>query len=166
MRLTVRVRINWPVPAVKLLDTVTVAVGGDPRTVRRDEAYPCPFFGMNRVSNDPDQGLDAMAWVLWNEEPDHGWPDEPEPPALVMLVIDTYGTLEPGWVDVERLHRTNVLAVVRDWLDHQGVPRTAWWWSCEDLDYFPATLDITSLTTDPDQLRALPPDARWSPQQT
>jgi hypothetical protein len=168
VRLYVRVRVNWPVPAVALLDAVTVAVGGAPQTVQRDEAHPCPVFGMNRVSNDPDQGLDALAWVLWSEDPDQGVsPDEPEPPALVMVVmINTPGTLDPGWQDVEHLHNTNVLPTVRDWLDQQGVPRTAWWWCCEDLRYFPGTVDIAALTTRPDELRDLHPQLRWSPQQT
>jgi hypothetical protein len=80
VHVTVRVRVNWPIPAVRLLDAVTVAVGGDPRTVRRTEAHPCDIYGMHRVSNEPDQGLTALAQVLWAEEPDCGWPNEPEPP--------------------------------------------------------------------------------------
>lgn len=160
-----RVRINWPVPAVALLDAVTSAVGGDPATVRRDEAHPCDIFGMHRVGNQPDQGLGALVWVLWAEEPDRGWPDEPDPPALVMLVVNTAGELHPLWDDLQRLHETNVLPVVRDWLDDRRVPRTAWWWCCEDLGYFPGTLDVAALTR-PDDLRALPPDARWSPDNT
>jgi hypothetical protein len=146
-----------------LLDAVTVAVGGDPATVRRDEAHPCEIYGMNRVSNEPSQGLDALALVLWAEEPDLGWPpDEPEPPALVLLVIDTVGELHPLWDDLDALHKTNVLPLVRDWLDDEGVPRSAWWWCCEDLGYFPGTLDVATLAH-PHDLRALPPEARWSP---
>jgi hypothetical protein len=166
VHVTLRVRINWPIPAVRLLDAVTFAVGGDPRTVRRTEAHPCDIYGMDRISNEPDQDLAALAQVLWTEQPDNGWPDEPEPPALVILTASAPGVLEPPrWIDLRQLHDSGVLPVIRDWLDTHHVPRTSWWWSCEQLGYFPGTIDIAALGHPPD-LSTLSHQAQWTPPAT
>jgi hypothetical protein len=38
--ITTQVRINWPVAAERLLDELTILVGGDPKTVVRQRFAP------------------------------------------------------------------------------------------------------------------------------
>jgi hypothetical protein len=131
MTLTTRVRINWPVPAVALLDAVTLAANGDPATVERDEEHPSPIWNMSWVRNRPGQGLDAYIHVRWSEQPDVGDEEPTEPPALVVLTIDTPEPRRGRPFTGEQLLALQLLPAVRDWLDDNHVPRTAWWWEDE-----------------------------------
>lgn len=151
MTLTTSVRINWPVPAVSLLDTVTTAAGGDPATVRRfivAPGEPCwsgsPLLAdRHRVANLADQGLATLASVQWAEGPvfDH----EDQPPALVVLTIDNpYGDGRgPTGGEVQA---SRILPAVVDWLDRHGVPRDAWWWNRESWGtWHPGTVEVERL---------------------
>src|SRR5262245_45697356 len=144
MTLTTHVRINWPVPAVALLDAATIAAGGDPTTVERDEEHPSPIWNMSWVRNRPSQGLDAFLHVRWSEKPDQGDEEVPEPPALVVLTIDTPEAARGRPTTGRELIAFQILPAVRDWLDAHHVPRTAWWWDDEyQGTYHPATTDVT-----------------------
>lgn len=159
MTLTTQVRINWPVPAVKLLDHVTTVAGGDPATVRREHRRTGePFYEGSTlvrtrelVRNCVGQGLKTLALVTWAEHPETDRGDDeysiPVPPALVVLSIDNpYGF---GHEDRGRWVQANlILPAVADWLDEQGVPRDAWWWDDETAGTFhPGTTDVRYLDT-------------------
>jgi hypothetical protein len=143
MTLTTEVRINWPVPAMKLLDHITEIAGGDPDSIARRVT-------VNGAYNRAGQGLMTLAGIRWMEQPetDVGEVDEPwpVPPALVVLHVDNpygYGDDEHRgrWVQANR-----VLPAVVEWLDQQGVPRTSWWWEDETAGtYHPGTEPVSKL---------------------
>ena len=152
MTFTAHVRVNWPVPAVQLLDAATHAAGGDPATVERHEEHPSPIWNTSWVTNKPHQGLLAYLHVRWGEQPDHGDAGHPEPPALVILTIDTPETAKAAIADA-------ILPAVRDWLDDQGVPRTTWWWDDEKAGTrHPGATDVAAIA-DPTLHRDT-----WNPQ--
>lgn len=144
MTITTEVRINWPVPAIKLLDHVTRVAGGDPAKVRRNT-------DVNWCYNRPAQGLRTLAGVTWSERPmsviefDDDYRAE-YPPALVVLSIDNpYGYGPPEntgrWVQA-----FEILPKIVEWLDDQGVPRECWWWEDECAgEYYPGTVDVAQL---------------------
>jgi hypothetical protein len=159
MTLTTQVRINWPVPAVKLLDHVTLVAEGDPRTVERrshgpgDPYWEGSTFNHQRhgVRNRAGQGLMTLASIEWGEHPETDAGDDeypiPVPPALVVLSIDNpygFGHEDRGrWVQANR-----ILPAVVEWLDGQGVPRDQWWWEDETAGTFhPGTTDVRFLDT-------------------
>lgn len=164
MTLTTQVRINWPVPAVRLLDHVTVVAGGDPATVQRRVAAPGePYYPggvsvarRHTVRNRAAQGLMTLAYVEWGEQPETNAGDEdepwPVPPALVILSIDNPYGFGPDedrgrWVQANR-----ILPAVAEWLDDQGVPRDRWWWEDETAGTFhPGTSDVRLLDGPEDQ---------------
>lgn len=159
MTLSTRVRINYPVAAVRLLDAVTVAAGGDPQTVRRS------YSAASCVTNDYGQNLLARAGVQWWERLDEGeaigftpnghlvWS---EPPALVELSLDTSYVGRKGQPGI-MVHVYKILPAVVSWLDEEGVPRTSWWWEDDHHSTFhPGSVDVASLATDD-------PIETWSP---
>jgi hypothetical protein len=156
MTLTTEVRINWPVPAVKLLDHVTAMAGGDPATVARRVSD-------TSVYNHAGQGLRTLAGIRWMEQPetDLGEPDWPHPcpPALVVLSLDNpygYGEDEHRgrWVQAN-----DILPAVVEWLDEQGVPRDQWWWEDETAGtYHPGTIDVRYLDSTDER-------ETWQPEQ-
>jgi hypothetical protein len=146
MTLTTEVRINWPVPAVRLLDVATMAAGGDPAAVERDEDHPSPVWNMSWVRNRPDQGLAAYLHVRWTEQPDEGMADCPEPPALVILVIDTPEGTRGRSRTGQQVTAEVIVPPVREWLDSLDVPRRCWWWEDELKGSFhPGSTDIAAL---------------------
>lgn len=136
MTITTEVRINWPVPAVALLDHVTRVAGGDPTAVRRRSTA-------TSVANELGQGLRTLADVWFSELPDNG----DAPPAHVILTIDNpYGFKSPTGIEVQA---REILPAVVEWLDAQGVPRDRWWWEDESRGtYHPGTCDVALLLSD------------------
>lgn len=151
--ITTEVRVNWPVPAKRLLDHVTRTAGGDPATVRRREKS-------HSLSNHAGQGLRTLAGVRWSESPDEGEEDWPAPPALVVLWIDNpYGEVRPpSGRDVQAFE---ILPAVVAWLDEQGVPRDRWHWEDESAGTFhPGTCDVGLLATPGERSTWTPPGTR------
>lgn len=104
MTLGTTIRIPQPVNPERLLDHLTVLVGGDPATVRR---HCGPGFTRNAVG----QGLAAIVEVAYGlDGPLPGrvhWmgPEEPDwPLACVAVYLDTYGYRGPNGEDCEELH--------------------------------------------------------------
>lgn len=144
MTFTTTIRINWPVPAVNLLDVATLAAGGDPPTVVRDEEHPSSIWNMSWVRNRPDQGLAAYLHVRWTEQLDKGFESEPAPPALVILTIDTPYVDSAGQTGHQAA--ATILRPIQDWLDDHNVPRTSWWWEDEQKGSFhPGSTDVAAL---------------------
>jgi hypothetical protein len=147
MTLTTDVRINWPVAAERLLDHVTTVAGGDPKTIARGAVgYVDNAVGIRNLAG---QGLRTLALVYWSEQQmtRETWLDgRPEPPAVVVLSIDNpYGTAAESGRSV---HANEILPAVAEWLDAEGVPRTAWWWNDETADtWHPGTFDVRNLNT-------------------
>lgn len=157
MTITTEVRINWPVPAVALLDHVTRAAGGDPINVLRNVE---DRSGRHEVWNRPMQGLRTWAWVRFAETPDSGDDFLPRPKAMVVLSIDNpYGGLRsPSGREIQA---NEILPAVVEWLDEQGVPRDRWWWEDETAGTFhPGTTPVQYLATDdPRETWATPEDS-------
>lgn len=160
MTLTTQVRINWPVPAVKLLDHVTVVAGGDPATIARKRHRPGePYYEGSTliyeregVRNQIGQGLKTLASIEWSEqqETDRGDEDYPEPcpPALVVLSIDNPYGFPPDESRGRWVQANLILPAVVEWLDDQGAPRDCWWWEDETAGTFhPGTTDVRFLDT-------------------
>lgn len=169
MTLTTTVRINWPVPAQKLLDDMTVFCGGNLVAVKRSvlragEKHPFwkEVIERDEIRNQIAQGLDSLLSVTWGEEPDTGYDDCPMPPALVTLSMDNpYSSSVGGYENAALVHAHHLLPQVVKWLDEQGVPRDAWWWEDEGWGtFYPGTVDVR-LLCDPTNLdRRGPP---WEP---
>jgi hypothetical protein len=102
MTLTTAIRINHPVNPLALLDHVTMLVGGNPATAKRippkldDDPWDRP--GVKTWRNEIGQGFQALAWVTFGvdgpipqDEPDEEdpYPITPDPPAIVILTLDT-----------------------------------------------------------------------------
>jgi hypothetical protein len=145
MTLTTEVRIDWPVPAIRLLDHVTAVAGGDPATVAR-------HVEDGHVWNRAGQGLRTLAGVRFSERPDYGYDDgeyrSPAPRALVILTLDNpygYGVENTG----RYVQANEILPAVVEWLDDHGVPRDRWWWEDETAGtYHPGTTSVRYLNTD------------------
>ncbi len=157
MTITTEVRINWPVPAVALLDHVTRVAGGDPATVRRRvETVGTGGTAMNVGG----QGLRTLAWIRWAETPDTGEESWLAPEAMVVLTLDNpYGFGPPQntgrWVQANE-----ILPAVVEWLDNRGVPRDRWWWEDETAGTFhPGTTLVQYLVTDDPRETWTPPES-------
>ena len=140
MTMTTTVRINAPINPTRILDLLTVLVGGDPETVKRVGPREYSWTpGIMVLSNEVSQGLSALCDVHWHG--DGPLPtvieddDTVDPGGLIEVSFDTpYGYRDEQGRDCGAWH-THLLNALREWLTTEGVePTQAWWRAGEYVD--------------------------------
>ena len=138
MTMTTTVRINAPINPIRLLDWLTVTVGGDPTSVVRVQQENA--LGETSVRNAAGQGLKAWCWVTWFPDGPLPTDDEEEweqPAAIVECSFDTaYGYSEIDGTGCGGLHAF-ILLQLRDWLARQNITDARWFAGEYIEDYQP-----------------------------
>lgn len=135
MTLTTTVRINWPVPAERLLKDMTIIAAKGTTWEGRESEVPTHASEYrdrmpHNLSNQLGIGLNSLMWVEWGEMPNFGYMDEedledncPQPEACVIFSMDNpYACADMQLPIAEALW---------EWLNEQGVPRDRWYWNRE-----------------------------------